>query len=144
MAWLLGIPLIPWLTSLRPGQRAQWATHASWWWAQVLQPLHLAAFYLGGAYLDMGRRLLGLRYLFLRRLNEGPGERAEWEATDAAYALAGVLLLARTLLVAARRLGTRTDAAAATDEATGVESEGEEDHTASPSSTSKHNGRPTR
>ncbi len=71
-----------------------------------MRPLHLATFYLGGAYLDLGRRLLGLRYLLLSRRNEGPGERAEWEATRAAYALAGLLLLARTVLVASRRVWT--------------------------------------
>ncbi len=116
-ALILGTPLLPRLgTWMLARVDSRWSTHAAWWWTHILRPLHLATFYLGGAYLDLGRRLLGLRYLLLRRLTEGSGEREEWEATSAVYALAGLLLLGRTVLVAARRLWTRGSGPSGADE----------------------------
>ncbi|KAK7512308.1 Pex12 amino terminal region-domain-containing protein [Phyllosticta citriasiana] len=47
----------------------------------------LAVFYFSGAYYEIGKRLVGLRYIFTRRVEDGPGEQR------VGYEVLGVLLV---------------------------------------------------
>ncbi|KAK2073280.1 hypothetical protein P8C59_007571 [Phyllachora maydis] len=58
-----------------------------------VQAAVLAAFYLGGAYYSLAKRVWGLRYAFTRRRQEGGDGQDEAGGTGGGYEVLGVLLL---------------------------------------------------
>ena len=80
------------------------------WFSQVLFPLHLALFYWQGKYPDMGRRLLGMRYIHYPRI------ATVMQRWDRLYAVlgalvAGVALMQAYRLILQRRISSSSQSA---------------------------------